>query len=55
MKELDALKKKALMMVALNMDTKTQVTSAAILKLTQELKRISVRKSVTVIVVESDD
>ena len=54
MKELDALKKKALLVVDLSPDTKPQVTSASIQKFVQELKKISARKSAIVVVLDGE-
>ena len=52
MRDLDKIKKNALIVTELNADTKTQISSSEIAKLSQEIKRIITKKDVVVIVLE---
>ena len=51
-REIDALKKKALMTLELSPDTKTNVTNAEIATFVQKLKSFSSKKELIVIVTE---
>lgn len=53
MKALDEIMKKSILTLNLNPDTKTQITTAEIQKFAQELKRISSRKAIVAIVIET--
>ena len=51
-KELDALRKKSLMTLEIDPDTKPQVTNAELTKFLQDVKKITTRKRVVILVVE---
>ena len=51
-REIDALKKKALMTLELSPDTKTNVTNAEIATFVQKLKSLASKKELIVIVTE---
>ncbi len=51
-RELDALKKKSLLTLEIDPDTKPQVTSAELTKFVQDIKKITTRKRVVILVVE---
>jgi len=52
-KDIERLKKDALMVLELSSDTKTQITTNEILKLGQRLKSVSAKKGVVVIVLDN--
>ena len=51
-KELEVLRKKSLLLLEIDPDTKPQVTSAELQKFMQDLKKITTRKRVVILVVE---
>ena len=51
-KDLELLKKRALMSLEIDPDTKPQVTSAELTKFVQDVKKITTRKRVVILVVE---
>jgi hypothetical protein len=51
-KQLDAFRKKSLMSLEIDPDTKPQVTSSELTKLVQDIKKITTRKRVVILVVE---
>ena len=51
-KELDSLRKKSLMTLEIDPDTKPQVTNAELTKFLQDIKKITTRKRVVILVVE---
>ena len=51
-RELDALRKKSLLTLEIDPDTKPQVTNAELQKFMQDLKKITTRKRVVILVVE---
>jgi hypothetical protein len=52
-KELEVLRKKSLLTLEIDPDTKTQVTNANLQKLVQDIKKITTRKRVVILVVEN--
>ena len=52
-KDIERLKKNALISLELSHDTKTQITTSEILKFSQKLKALSAKKDVVVIVLEN--
>jgi hypothetical protein len=50
-KELDALRKKSLLTLDIDPDTKPQVTNADLTKFVQDIKKITTRKRVVILVV----
>ena len=51
-RELDALKKKSLLTLEIDPDTKSQVTNTELTKFVQDVKKITTRKRVVILVVE---
>ena len=51
-RELDALRKKSLLTLEIDPDTKPQVTNAEMTKFVQDVKKITTRKRVVILVVE---
>ena len=54
-KELEVLRKKSLLTLEIDPDTKPQVTSAELTKFVQDIKKITTRKRVVILVVEVQD
>jgi hypothetical protein len=52
-RELDALRKRALLTLEIDPDTKPQVTNTELTKFVQDVKKITTRKRVVILVVES--
>ena len=52
-KDMERLKKNALISLELSHDTKTQITTSEILKFSQKLKSLSAKKDVIVIVLDT--
>ena len=52
-KELEILRKKSLLTIEIDPDTKPQVTNAELTKFVQEIKKITTRKSVMILVVNN--
>ena len=52
-RELEVLRKKSLMTLEIDPDTKTQVTSSELTKFVQDIKKITTRKRVVILVVGS--
>ena len=52
-RELDALRKKSLLTLEIDPDTKPQVTNSELTKFVQDVKKITTRKRVVILVVES--
>ena len=52
MRSLSEIKKNALIVTELNANTKTQISSNEIIKLSQEIKRLITKKDLVVIVLE---
>jgi hypothetical protein len=51
-KELETLRKKSLLTLEIDPDTKPQVTNAELTKFVQDIKKITTRKRVVILVVE---
>ena len=51
-KELEVIRKNALLQLEIDPDTKPQVTSAELQKLIQDVKKITTRKKVVILVVD---
>ena len=51
-KELEVLRKKSLLQLEIDPDTKPQVTNAELTKFVQDVKKITTRKRVVILVVE---
>jgi hypothetical protein len=51
-RELEVLRKKSLLTLEIDPDTKPQVTSAELTKLVQDIKKITTRKRVVILVME---
>ena len=51
-RELEVLRKKSLLTLEIDPDTKTQVTNAELQKLIQDVKKITTRKKVVILVVD---
>ena len=51
-RELDALRKKSLLTLEIDPDTKPQVTNAELTKFVHDIKKITTRKRVVILVVE---
>ncbi len=51
-KEIESLSKRALLHLEIDPDTKTQVTNANLQKFVQDIKKITTRKRVVILVVE---
>lgn len=52
-KEIEILRKAALLQLEIDPDTKTQVTNAELQKFVQSVKKITTRKRVVILVVEN--